>query len=164
MAILNPGVVLAPFLRKEGSGALIRLAASGIPIYPTGILAWVDARDVAAAAVKAIESGETFMRATLVGGHSSYREVFSTFANAVGKQTPRVRIPYWGVWMMSPALTLLRWMGILPKSLKWGVLRAAYSCVKYRADRVKNDYNLAFRPLEETMLFCLKNRLYSSDS
>ena len=66
--------------------------------------------------------------------------------------------------MMSPALTLLRWMGILPKSLKWGVLRAAYSCVKYRADRVKNDYNLAFRPLEETMLFCLKNRLYGSDS
>ena len=104
------------------------------------------------------------MRATLVGGHSSYREVFSTFASAVGKPAPRVRIPYWGVWMMRPALTLLRWMGILPKSLKWGVLRGAYSCVKYRANRVKNDYNLAFRPLEETMLFCLKNRLYSSDS
>ena len=164
VAILNPGVVLAPYIRREGSGALTRIAASGIPIYPTGILAWVDARDVAAVAVKAVEARETFVRATLVGGHSSYREVFSTFASAIGKPAPRVRIPYWGVWVMRPAVTLLRWMRILPKSLNWGVLRAAYSRVKYRANRVKNDYNLAFKPLEETMLFCLKNGMYNSDS
>jgi len=164
VAILNPGVVLAPYIWREGSGALTRIAASGIPIYPTGILAWVDARDVAAVAVKAVEARETFVRATLVGGHSSYREVFSTFASAIGKPAPRVRIPYWGVWVMRPVVTLLRWMRILPKSLNWGVLRAAYSRVKYRANRVKNDYNLAFKPLEETMLFCLKNGMYNSDS
>lgn len=82
MVIVNPAVVIGPGNPARSSNAIFALAKKGFSWYTTGSGGFVDARDVADACVRLMESEIVNQRFVLNAKNMSYRE----FGDAVLKQ------------------------------------------------------------------------------
>ncbi|MDR2936865.1 MAG: NAD-dependent epimerase/dehydratase family protein, partial [Rikenellaceae bacterium] len=89
--IVNPSIVLGPGdWRGSGSAALFAALAQGLPVYPPGVMGYVDVRDVAGAMIALSLTPEAVgKRFTLSGANLSYKELMAAAARSVGKPAPR---------------------------------------------------------------------------
>lgn len=87
-AILNPGIILGEGNYYEGSAKLFQSAYSEFPWYTEGVNAWVDAKDVAKAALTLMQSDIVEERFVLSAGNYSYKSIFTWMANSLGKKPP----------------------------------------------------------------------------
>lgn len=160
VSVLRPGVILTPPLWNEGSSRLVRTAAAGLPVAAPGATGWVDARDVAAAALSLLEeldqsgsdapcAGQAFVA---VGENRSFAEVFADVAQTFGARPPRRIAP---PWLLGLAWRLeavgARLMGRLPRitrdSVSASVAQRAYDGTTL-TDRLPGS---AYTSWEETL-------------
>lgn len=87
--IVNPGIILGEGNWDEGSARLIKVAYSEFPFYTEGINGWVDVFDVVKAAYELMQSDISAERFILCEGNHSYRDIFNTMADALGKKRPQ---------------------------------------------------------------------------
>ena len=102
---LSVSFLLLPYIFGSTPGRVplwkpvIRYLKSALPVvfYPRGGCAMVSAREVASAAVRAMEAGENGAEYEIASENLTWREWLSRLMNLIGKQKPILTIPDWMV-------------------------------------------------------------------
>jgi dihydroflavonol-4-reductase len=152
--ILNPTGVLGPFdFEPSRMGRVLRgLQRGTLPALVTGGFDWVDARDVAAAAMAAEDRGRCGERYLLSGTYLPVVDLAALVAEVSGRRAPRAVIPQ---WLMRPIAPLAEmWGGIrgTPPLLtrdSMVALRTGHPSI--RNDKARAELGFAPRPLRDTI-------------
>ncbi len=152
--ILNPTAVLGPHdYEPSRMGRVLRdLARRALPALVRGGFDWVDARDVAAAAIAAETRGCRGERYLLSGTYLSVEELAALVAELSGTGAPRVVLPQWLVRPIAPfaeAWSGLRGRQPLFTGDSMVALRTGNRCI--RSDKARRELGFAPRPLRETI-------------
>jgi dihydroflavonol-4-reductase len=95
--ILNPSTILGYGDWHQSSSAIFRNAYNEFPWYTEGVNGFVGVNDVAAAAVRLLQSGITERRFIVSAENWSFRSVFNAMAEGFGKKPPhRLATPFLG--------------------------------------------------------------------
>lgn len=93
LVVLNPSLLMGPGDdRLSSTWTVVKFLQRDIPAMPGGGMSFVDVRDVAQAAVKALTRGELYGR-HLMGVNMSMKEFFGRLERLTGVPAPRVALP-----------------------------------------------------------------------
>lgn len=164
VAVLNPAVILGPNVADaSGSGSLIHYVAKGKPFYTTGILNYVDVRDVAKAALMALTQMDG-RRYILAAGSTTFETFFNDVAAVLNKPAPKYKLSRW--------LAELGWRAEWIKSNLTGkapfitreTARNAFRQTKYNGELITKELEFNYTPLANTLNYCvLENEKMSRD-
>jgi dihydroflavonol-4-reductase len=101
---LNPTSVLGPWDVKPSlqGKMLIDLCHGRIPVLPPGGYDWVDNRDIAEAAVAAMDCGEKGNSYLLPGQFATVKQLVEFVGKITGKPMPKHTLPFWLMDGMAP--------------------------------------------------------------
>ncbi len=146
--ILYPTSVVGPFDFKLGksSQAIMDICKGRLPILVHGSADWVDARDVAKAAVAALNAGNSGEGYLLSGQQISLAQWVETIETITGNHRQRIYLPLWLVNMFQPLAAL--YFNILDKeplitSVSLAALKGNWNVPHNRASR-----DLGYQPRE----------------
>lgn len=93
LVVLNPSLLMGPGdTRLSSTWTVLKFLQRDLPAMPTGWMSFVDARDVADAAVAALTKGELYGR-HLMGVNLTMPEFFARLERLTGVPAPRLRLP-----------------------------------------------------------------------
>lgn len=93
LVVLNPSLLMGPGDdRLSSTWTVVKFLQRDLPSMPGGGMCFVDARDVAQAAVNALTLGELYGR-HLMGVNMTMREFFKRLERMTGVAAPRVALP-----------------------------------------------------------------------
>ncbi len=98
--IVNPSVILGPGFWNDNSG-LFRLVWQGLKYYTKGVNGYVDARDVARAAIELMDKNIFGERFIVSSENLSYEQLFKMMAKYLCKPAPKINVP--------PLMTRIAW-------------------------------------------------------
>ncbi|TWT76524.1 dTDP-glucose 4,6-dehydratase [Planctomycetes bacterium CA13] len=100
-AIVHPGFMLGPWDWKPSSGRMIlEVGKAWRPFAPRGGCCVCDSRNVASAAITAIEKGGDSGRAFILGGHNiTYLQLWREIASRMGTRVPIARTGPIALWV-----------------------------------------------------------------
>jgi dihydroflavonol-4-reductase len=93
--MVNPSIILGVGDWHKGSSAMFRNAYNEFPWYTDGGTGLVDARDVAEAMIRLMESDISSARFIVSAENWPYRKVFTEMANGFGKKPPFMHARPW---------------------------------------------------------------------
>jgi dihydroflavonol-4-reductase len=107
--VLSPTAVLGPFdfMPSFAGDALIRFYQGKNPSIVPGGYDWVDVRDIANAAISAIEKGKSGEKYLLSGHWKSVAELAAVVAQNGGKKPPALKSPFWLAYLGVPFIRLI---------------------------------------------------------
>jgi len=150
-AIVNPATMFGPWDWKPSSGKMLLEVTRQSLFAPVGSASFCDARDVATAAIAALDRGQSGRRYILAGHNLPYREAWRQIAGLVGKAGPRLP--------MGPIFRAIAAPLCDVKTLLTGVEGAANSAALamgrqshcFTSTRAERELGYRFRPLDETL-------------
>ena len=152
--VLNPSLVLGPGSLDKSSTQVFKYVWDEKQFYTTGIVNYVDVRDVANVAVQAVKQEITGERFIINGGSVSYRQLFEEIANSLDKRPPSIKINA----SLIKVLSKLDWIRTLLTQQKPLVTdelaQVARNSHTYNNDKVRQALGVEFRPLNETIQWC----------
>ncbi len=95
VTMVNPCIVLGPGKWGSSSTTLLDTAASELPFYTNGANAFVDARDVANALIKLVDSKTYNQRFLIIGENMDFKTMFEKLAHSLKKKAPRIESKRW---------------------------------------------------------------------
>ncbi|WP_295126016.1 NAD-dependent epimerase/dehydratase family protein [uncultured Chitinophaga sp.] len=150
--IVNPSIILGSGYWSEGSGSLLKNAWKEFPFYTQGINGFVDVGDVVKAMVMLMDSEVKNQRFVLSAANWSYRDLFTTMANALNKKPPHIAAKRWMaalVWRMEKVKSFFTGK---PALITKETARTAQLKVFYNSDKIgKFLPGFRFTPLEQTI-------------
>lgn len=93
--MVNPSIILGVGDWHKGSSAMFRNAYNEFPWYTDGGTGLVDARDVAEAMIRLMDSEISGARFIVSAENWSYRRIFTEMANGFGKRPPHMHARPW---------------------------------------------------------------------
>jgi dihydroflavonol-4-reductase len=93
--MVNPSIILGVGDWHKGSSAMFRNAFNEFPWYTDGGTGLVDARDVADAMIRLMDSDISGARFIVSAENWSYRKIFTEMANGFGKRPPHLHARPW---------------------------------------------------------------------
>jgi dihydroflavonol-4-reductase len=104
--ILYPTAVVGPndFSQSLTGHAIGQMASGRLPVLVQGGFDWVDARDVAAGAIDAVEKGANGDRYILSGHYRSVAELAQVISELSGVRAPFVTVPPWLAGLFTPLM------------------------------------------------------------
>ncbi|MEQ9439938.1 MAG: NAD-dependent epimerase/dehydratase family protein [Cyclobacteriaceae bacterium] len=153
-AILNPSLVLGPGELDRSSTQIFKYIQEQRRFYTSGVVNYVDVRDVAEVAKKIMEQQLTGERYIVSAGSVTYKTLFDTIAKALDKRAPSIKV---GVPLIKWASALDRARTLLTgqKPLVSDELaQVARNTHTYTSQKVKDAVEIRFRLLEETVKWC----------
>lgn len=149
--ILNPSVILGPGDWTRGSSQLFTLVYKGLKFYAEGVTGYVDVRDVARAAVVALQSEVTGERYILNSQNISFKELFFGIADALGRPRPTVKVTR----PLAEIVWRLAWLGEKltgkPSPITRETARSAFNHYHYSAEKFEKQFGFHFTPLQKTL-------------
>ncbi|MFT3884111.1 MAG: NAD-dependent epimerase/dehydratase family protein [Flavobacteriales bacterium] len=148
--LVNPCVVLGPGLAGRSSMTMIERLRKGSRFFPPGANAVVDARDVATAMVRLMESGPSGERHLLIGENVSYERLFGLMAKAAGHAPPAFRLRPWMLglaWRMEAFRTLFGGRPMITRYTAATSLRPT----RYDGSKAERVLGMRFRDAEEAV-------------
>lgn len=154
--IVNPSVVLGPGDWHRSSTRLLRYAHEQHRFYTSGLVNFVDVRDVVAQLLAlALDLPDVRdQRFILSAGALPLADFFRLAAAALGRRPPTVAVPNWaaeGIWRFEHVLSLLT--GARPLITR-DTARAGRHPVVYDHSRVQATTALSFKSLDDTINWC----------
>ena len=152
--ILSPTAVIGPFDYRGSflGSALIKIYQNKIPMLVSGGYNWVDVRDVASAAIQAIEKGRNGEKYILSGNFCNLSEMSEITGKISGKRTPKLLAP---VFLAKLACPFFEFMNCITNQ------KPIYTCQSLDLlirspknisfEKAKTELNYSPRPLENTM-------------
>ena len=136
--IVNPGVILGPGFREQGSGQLFTKVKNGLKFYTLGSTGFVAVTDVVRMAQELMQSEVKNERFTLIAENSVFRDILNAMADALGVQRPEIHAkPFlmkilWRLdWFVSNVFQQKR-------KLSKATARASYSENNYSNQKIKD--------------------------
>ncbi|MFC1463618.1 MAG: SDR family oxidoreductase [Candidatus Brachytrichaceae bacterium NZ_4S206] len=152
VVIVNPAVVFGPRdVNLISSSLIVEATRRTIPFVPPGGVSVVDVADVCAGHIAAAERGCTGERYILTGVNLTYRQLFDTVADVVGRPRPRLVLPAALFKAAAPPVDFLhRRLGWkLPVSSEQ--VRFAAETFWFDPSKAQRELGLTARPLAETI-------------
>jgi dihydroflavonol-4-reductase len=151
--IILPSAILGPYdFRPSYIGEALQLMQrGGLPVLTTGGYSWVDARDVAAGAIRAAEVAATGSCYILSGHWLSIHEVAVRAARISGRRAPRLVVPLWLAGLGLPILEKLATLRGSQPLYTSAMLSALRSNRLITHARATHDLGYSPRPFLETL-------------
>ncbi|MFT4031234.1 MAG: NAD-dependent epimerase/dehydratase family protein [Siphonobacter sp.] len=148
--IVNPSIVLGEGDWDKSSTALFKYVFDEKPFYTSGILNYVDVKDVVEAIYQLTINDIKEERFIVNGGYTTYQHFFSLIAQYSGKKAPRYRV--------TPFLAEVAWRWEAIKAWFTGksplvtkeTAKSSQQQFQYSAHKVQSTIGMKFRTLEET--------------
>lgn len=153
--IVNPSIVLGPGNWDSGSSKLFKSVWDGLNFYTKGVTGYVDVKDVTKAMVLLMdrENFETCknQRFLLSAENLSYKELFFTIADALGKPRPK--------HYASPVITELGWRATAlfrlfsknSPALSRETAAAAHSKTRFDGSKISRFLPFEYTPVSESI-------------
>ena len=142
--IVNPGVILGPGFREQGSGQLFTKVKNGLKFYTLGSTGFVVVTDITRIAHQLMQSEIKNERFTLIAENSVFRDILNTMADSLGVQRPEIHAkPFfmeilWRLdWFVSNVFQQKR-------KLSQATARASYSKNIYSNEKIKDRLKTDF--------------------
>ena len=142
--IVNPGVILGPGFREQGSGQLFKKVKNGLKFYTLGSTGFVAVTDVVRMAHELMESEIKNERFTLIAENSIFRDILNAMADALDVKRPEIHAkPFfieilWRLdWFVSNVFQQKR-------KLSQATARASYSENTYSNQKIKDQLKTDF--------------------
>jgi nucleoside-diphosphate-sugar epimerase len=142
--IVNPGVILGPGFREQGSGQLFTKVKNGLKFYTLGSTGFVAVTDVIRMAHQLMQSEIKNERFTLIAENSVFRDILNSMADALGVKKPEIHAkPFfmemlWRLdWFVSNVLQQKR-------KLSQTTAKASYSTTIFSNQKIKDTLKTDF--------------------
>ncbi len=142
--IVNPGVILGPGFREQGSGQLFTKVKNGLKFYTLGSTGFVAVSDVIRMAHQLMQSEIKNERFTLIAENSVFRDILNSMADALGVKKPEIHAkPFfmemlWRLdWFVSNVLQQKR-------KLSQTTAKASYSTTIFSNQKIKDTLKTDF--------------------
>jgi len=156
--ILNPTGIIGPYDFEPSylGSALLHMAHGHLPALITAGFDWVDARDVASAAIQASQHGLTGENYLVSGHWRSIKQIAALVAEFSGRRMPRLTVPLWlsyaGLPLTAAYAALTRQRNIFTRA----TLMALKSNRSIDHSKASQHLNYQPRPFRETILDTLE--------
>jgi dihydroflavonol-4-reductase len=151
VVILNPTVVIGPGNPARSSNAIFSFAKKGFSWYTTGTGGFVDARDVADAAVKLMESEVVNQRFVLNAKNLSYRDFADRILKRFGHKPTTREVGAFLTWVMWRSEKLVCFFtGRSPRITKESAY-AAREAATYTGTRITETIDFSYRDIDLTL-------------
>lgn len=151
MVIVNPSVIIGPGDWQSGSTRLFSSVYKGVPFYSEGITGYVDVRDVVKIMTRLMNSEVKDERFIISAEDIAYRRMLGMIAIALGKKPPPIRLRKWMAevaWRIDSLLSVFGKNQTITKE----VARSAFNRFYYDSSKVKQQLNIRYFPIEESIL------------
>jgi len=159
--IINPCTVIGAGKWDEGSMEMFKVAKKGMPFYPSGANAIIDARDVASSMLFLMQSSFCSEKFLCTGNNQDFKTLFSLICQKMGKRGPKIYAPYWIALPLSYLLETWSLLWGKRKGMTIESTRAAYSTRVYDSSKLKTLLVQPFFTLEESIDNALKGKIQS---
>jgi dihydroflavonol-4-reductase len=151
--IILPSALLGPYdFRPSYVGEALQLMQrGGLPALTTGGYNWVDARDVAAGAIRAATIAAPGSRYILSGHWLSIRDVAMLAAQMSGTRAPRIVVPLWLAGLALPVMEKLAMLKGAQPLYTRAMLSALRSNQFISHARASRELGYSPRPFTETL-------------
>jgi dihydroflavonol-4-reductase len=152
--ILNPTAVIGPndYQLSHFGNALLLMAQGKLPALIEGGFNWVDARDIAAAAIKAENLAPLGAKYILSGHYASVADLSAVVSEITGVPSPRLVVPAWLARTGAPVVTAYNRITRNRPLYTSVSIRALNNCNPViNHDRATRELNYHPRPLKETI-------------
>lgn len=149
--VINPSMVVGAGLWERTSIRIFAEIYRGLRFYPVGVTGWVDVRDVATAAFKALDPDLNGRRFIISSENLTYKEVFEAIANGLGVKVPSMAIR---PGMFMPVVLFDRIKSALQGQkplLGMASLRSTSACSYFENDLSVTDLHMKYRPVRESI-------------
>ncbi|MCK0130364.1 NAD-dependent epimerase/dehydratase family protein [Flavobacteriaceae bacterium F08102] len=157
VVIVNPGIILGPGFWSTGSGKIFSQINLGFKFYTEGVTGFVGVEDTVKIMIHLMNSSIKNERFILVSENVSFKHVFFTIANLLGKKPPSIKATkFLGAigWRIEAIRSWL--IGSAPLLTKHSV-KSAHNHYTYSNDKIVNAINYHFEPLSTTLAKTCKN-------
>lgn len=150
VVMINPGVILGAGFWNEGSGYIIKRAATKQGYYTNGSMGFVDVQDVVTVMISLMQSEVKNERYILVGANMTYQKLQSTLAahfNKKGAKQISRKIMLWLHWM--------DWFSHhffgSKRRMQKRMVAFLFENLAYDSTKIGNDLGFSFTPIETTL-------------
>jgi dihydroflavonol-4-reductase len=147
--IVNPCVILGPAAPGSPSLQMLDTAKKGLKFYTSGANAVVDARDVAWAMVELVAKGVVHERFLVVGPQQTFRELFSVFAQKLGKNPPNIKAPKTLTLFFAAFHELWCHLSGKREGLTIETARSSQEVLRYDRNKIEKELSFKYTPLQD---------------
>lgn len=159
IVIVNPSVVIGAGNWKESSLAIFDSVEKGMPFYPPGANAYVDARDVVNIMTSLMEKNIFNERYICVGENAKFKTFLDLIAKGLGKKPPSIALkPFMmqlGYYLSSIGKVLVFSRSKITKSLT----KSSFGVAKFSNQKIVDTLGYKFYSLEESVDNAIKGRI-----
>ncbi|KAA2219590.1 NAD-dependent epimerase/dehydratase family protein [Maribacter flavus] len=156
VVIVNPGVIVGPGFWNSGSGKLFTTVNKAYSYYPPGGTGFVSVTDVVSVMTLLMASTIKNERFILVAENTTYKEIMTSIATALGKKPPRKELKKW-------QLEVGRYFDFLktlftgkPRTITKNEIYSLLHPESYSSEKVRTLLHFEFEPLKESIEFASK--------
>lgn len=152
VAIINPCIVLGFGNWEKGPSKFFKNGKKGFPFYTTGRNGFVDARDVADAAILMMEKRVFTDRYLCTGWNKKFVEVFQAISNEFGSKPPRIKINRFRsevAWRLAGIWNVFTGHSLITKAST----RAGMKEMSFSSQKLMEKCGFKFRDFEESIKF-----------
>jgi nucleoside-diphosphate-sugar epimerase len=128
---------------------MLETAKKGLKFYTSGANAVVDARDVAWAMVELVHKGVHTERFLVVGPQQTFRELFSAFAQKLGKTPPNIKAPKTLTLFFAAFHELWCHLSGKRNGLTIETARSSHEVLRYDRNKIEKELSFKYTPLED---------------
>lgn len=147
--IVNPCVILGPAAPGSPSLQMLDTAKKGLKFYTSGANAVVDARDVAWAMAELVAKGVVRERFLVVGPQQTFRELFSVFAQNLGKNPPTIKAPKTLTLFFAAFHELWCHLSGKREGLTIETARSSQEVLRYDRNKIEKELSFKYTPLQD---------------
>ncbi len=151
VAIVNPSVILGEGDWSRSSLQLFERVYEGLPFYPSGGTAIVDAEDVARAVLILLKGAIVGERYILSAANISYRELLTKMAKSLGVKGPQRAAPKWLLsilWRIEKIKSMIS--GRAPLVTRETIVTTSTMC-HYNHDKSLTLEDFSYTDIDETI-------------
>lgn len=159
LVVVNPAVILGPWVPGEGSSAVVETVARGLPYYPSGCNAFVDVRDVARfTRVLAADPQHLQQRFLVAGNNVDYKTLLQSIAGAIGVKPPQKQLSPFMARQVARLDGLKSALGGGEQQITPEIAAVTARRRTYDSSKARQATGLTFTPLDETLAWIARWR------
>lgn len=149
--IVNPSIVIGPGDWEKGSARLISQVYRGLKFYSEGVTGFVDVRDVSRAILLLMEKDIRNERFILNSENISYKELFFSIAEYLGKKPPSIRVTSLLAELAWRGEKIMSWLPGYSPVITKETARNSLCKWYYSGDKIKDRLNMEYIPIQQSL-------------